>query len=307
MKNIFKILFVIVASGVLLFSCEDIETNFEELTNAPDPSATYYLQFIDASQSLETAVSESGDLVEIETTVSVALMGLPSSQDINVDLTLDPASTMEADMFTLSAQSITIPAGKTSGSVSLTTIAENMPVGEELSFIMNMDAGEHNNPNPNGTVVNYNMLRINFCPLVDNPGDLVGDYAGTDGAGAYMYNVNVTTSADGTELEVGAGLGFGFIADFWAETVTSGGNFKMTINGNGTIDIPRQYLFTTDYQGSPYDYEIAGTGKWENCGDTPRLILEYDIYYPGDDVGLAGTYSSYLDGMTYLTADITMQ
>ena len=55
-----------------------------------------------------------------------------------------------------------------------------------------------------------------------------------------------------------------------------------------------------------FDYEIKGSGKWENCAGKPRLLITYDIYYPGDEKGLAATYSSYLGGATVLTADITL-
>jgi hypothetical protein len=88
--------------------------------------------------------------------------------------------------------------------------------------------------------------------------------------------------------------------------VVAAGDFLMTVTGNGLIDIPRQYIYTTVYQGDQYDYEIKGSGKWENCGAKPKLIFTYDIYYPGDADGLAKTYAAYLGGIPYLTATLTM-
>jgi len=76
--------------------------------------------------------------------------------------------------------------------------------------------------------------------------------------------------------------------------------------GGGTVDIPRQYIFTTIYQGALSDYEIKGSGKWENCGSKPKLLITYDVYYVGDEKGLAATYAAYLDGLTVLTADLTL-
>lgn len=67
------------------------------------------------------------------------------------------------------------------------------------------------------------------------------------------------------------------------------------MNADGTVVIPRQYIYTTDYEGDPYDYEILGSGSWNSCGGTPTLTLEYDIYYPGEADGLAKVYSAYLN------------
>ncbi len=111
---------------------------------------------------------------------------------------------------------------------------------------------------------------------------------------------------NGTKLAV-TGIGKGFIEDFWGEAVTTGGTCLMTVNVNGTLDIPRQYIFTTDYKGDAYEYEIKGSGNWDNCGGKPALLINYDIYYPGDAKGLAAQYPSYLGGKAYLTATITLK
>ena len=282
MKNILKILFVFMATGALFFSCENEATNFDALTKAPDANASYFLQFIDAAQSFETGVTVDGDLIEIQTTVSVVLMGMPQTQDITVNLTVDPSSTIGSDMYTLSASSITIPAGQTSGSVDLTTVAAKMPVGQTVDLVLTIDAGEHNSPNPVGTELNYGLKRIEFCPLINGAADLVGSWTGDDA----WYSSIITTVVNGEDLDV-SGMGVGFIEDWWGETVTAGGTITMTVYGNGIVDIPRQYLFTTDYEGSPYDYEIKGSGKWTNCGAHPTLLITYDIYYVGEDAGLA--------------------
>jgi len=301
MKKIFKILFIYLAAGALFSACNE-ETNFDKLTEGPDPNASYYLQFIDAAQSFETGVTEAGGLKEVETTVAVVLMGMPQSEPITVNLTVDPTSTINADMYTLSATSITIPAGKTSGSVDLTTVAANMPVGETLKLVLTMNAGEHNSPNATAIKLIYDLKRIEFCSLAGGIADLVGTWAGDDAGYAVS---DITAAVNGTELEV-SNIGEAFIAHFWGETVISGGSFLMTVTGNGLVDIPRQYIFTTTYGGDPYDYEIKGSGKWENCATNPRLLFTYDIYYPGDADGLAKQYAGYLGGIPYLTADITL-
>jgi hypothetical protein len=144
-----------------------------------------------------------------------------------------------------------------------------------------------------------------YCPLANGVANLAGSWAGTDGQGDYTYESVITTAVSGTQLAV-TGIGKGFIEDFWGETVQSGGTCKMTVNVNGTLDIPRQYIFTTDYKGDAYDYEIKGSGTWDNCGSKPTLKISYDIYYPGDATGIAASYPSYFNGLTYLSAVLTL-
>ncbi|HCE58518.1 MAG TPA: hypothetical protein DER09_11985 [Prolixibacteraceae bacterium] len=303
MKNTFKFLFAL--GFVLAISACDEEVAFDALTSAPEAGSTYYLQFLNASKTMETGVTEAGGLVEATSTVAVSLMGMPSDQEITVNLTPDAANTLTSSMYTLSANSIKIPAGKTSGSVSFSTKAASMPVGQTLTFTLNMDAGEHNSPSATGTKLTYKVKRIEFCPLVNGIADLVGSWSGTDGQGDYTFPSQVTSAVNGTKLAV-SGLSVGFINGFWGEEVIEGGSFDMTVKGNGMIEIPRQYIYTTTYEGDPYDYEIMGSGKWENCGTSPKLILTYDIYYPGDEKGLAASYASYLGGVTYLKAELTL-
>jgi hypothetical protein len=297
MKTISRLMLLSFFAGAFTLSCEQLSV-FDQITNPPNPEDTYYVQFLKASQNLETGVTEAGGLKEIETPIAIALMGIPQASPITIDLTIDAASTITPSMYTLSANSITIPAGKTSGSVILKTNAEEMPVGETLKFVARISAGEHNAPNSNANNLVYNLKRIEFCPLEGGIADMVGTWSGDDGG----YEVSsIVTSVEGTKLKV-AGIGEEFIVDFWWEEVVDGGEFLMTVTGNGLIDIPRQYIFTTLYDGDNYDYEIQGSGKWENCGPNPRIIFNYDIYYPGDSDGLAKSYG----GVPYLTADLTM-
>jgi hypothetical protein len=141
-----------------------------------------------------------------------------------------------------------------------------------------------------------------YCPLANGVNSLVGSWEGTD---AYYPSV-VTTAVNGTKLAV-TGMNKGFIEDWWGEIITAGGTFNMTVNIDGTLDIPRQYIFTTVYKGVSYDYEIKGSGTWDNCGTKPAFTITYDIYYPGDAKGIAATYASYLNNIAFLSANITMK
>lgn len=302
MKNIYKLLFTLSIAGILIYSCMDKEAGFGSITSAPDPSATYYVQFLNAAKTMETGVTEAGALVDATSSVAVSLMGMPQTTPITVNLTPDPANTLTATMYTLSANSITIPAGSTSGSVTFATVTSKMPVGQTLKFALSISAGDHNSPSPTGTKLTYNIKRIDFCPLANGAASLVGSWTGKDAG----YNSSlIKTVTKGADLTV-SGFNVGFINDFWGEDIVQGGSFTMTVKGNGTVDIARQYIFTTIYQGALSDYEIKGSGKWENCGSKPKITITYDIYYVGDAKGLAETYKSYLGNIPYLTTIITL-
>ncbi|MEE4214458.1 MAG: hypothetical protein V2I34_05290 [Bacteroidales bacterium] len=114
-----------------------------------------------------------------------------------------------------------------------------------------------------------------YCPLEDLS-DLAGTYTGTDSEG---YATNVVTSVDGDDFLI-TGLCVGWMEGYWGETITEMVPLVVTMNVNGTLEIERQYAMTTDWNGDPYRYEIAATGRWNNCNKT--LYIEYDLYYEGE-------------------------
>lgn len=124
-----------------------------------------------------------------------------------------------------------------------------------------------------------------FCPVADISA-FFGAYGGTDA----KYDSQVVIAAKNSTSVTVTGLNYGWIVDYWGETVTSGGSITMNLDVNkGVISIADQYLFTTDYDGSPYDYWIkATTGLWSNCGAKPTITFSYQIYYK--DPANGGTY-----------------
>lgn len=304
MKNTIKHILSILAVGLFTLSCDYDESGYDSVIGEIDPNATYYIQFKNASKTLETSVTEDGDLIDIETSIVVALVGVPQSQDIVVNLEVDPSSTIASNMFELSANSITIPAGSTSGSIMIRTNTEAMPVAEELLLNMNIDAGEHSATA--GTTLSYKLSRIAFCPLTDGATDFVGTWTGSDGQGDdYTYSSTLTLSDATSNSITVSGINTSWIVGFWGEPIIEGGSFTMEVAGNGVVNIPQQYIYTTTYQGDSYRYEIKGSGKWENCDDNPKLIINYDIYYEGETTGLAQMYKSYFNNIPYLTATVT--
>ncbi|WP_108423779.1 DUF1735 domain-containing protein [Flagellimonas amoyensis] len=203
-KNINKIGVLSLFSCLLLFiSCDWDESNYDSLTKELDPNATYYIQFKDASQTLESGFDPSGEIIDIESTITVVLLGTPRAQDISVDLSLDPASTIEASMYEIGTTSLTIPAGETSASTTFRTITENMVEEELVTFILNIDMGENNATS--GTTLNYELTRLAPCRPV--PGtytiemaDSYGDGWQTDGGNG---GNGITIDLDGNIIEVG--------------------------------------------------------------------------------------------------------
>jgi len=280
MKNIIKYVLIFVIGGLVMSSCEDLESNYAAMTNDYDKSnTTYYIQYLNASQSFETAIDEAGLPTNIVTTVGVALLGAPQSSDVTVTIVADPSSTMTSSMYTLSATSIVIPAGLNSGSVSLTALAAEMPEDEVLNLVLNMDAGGAEAGT--GAQLNYALKRIKFCPL-DDLNTMAGKYGGTDDWG---LTVSVVATVDGDKFML-QGLNHTWIQDMWGEGVTDEVPVEVTMNPNGTLEIAEQYIFTTDWEGAPYEYSILdGTGIWDNCKKT--LIITYDILNTTDGYKLS--------------------
>ncbi len=301
MKNILKFLTLIAVVCLVAVSCDYDDTNFELLTNDVDPNATFYVQLKNNALTAQTDVASNGDLINVESTILISLMGLPQDQDITATLTHDPSSTLTESMYTLSANTVTIPAGESTASVDFSTVAENLPECDPVTLIVNLNAGENTTPSDRGNKLVYNIRRIVSLPLDNGFEDLAGGWGIEESLtnGVYYDEGNFTAQWDGTDMIV-SGLGAQMIVDFWGEPVVAGGTCKMQVAEDGSITIPRQYIFTTIYNGVNYDYEIEGTGIWGNyCGEAPVIKITYDIYYPGDAVGLAGSYSSYFGNSVF--------
>ena len=255
-------------------SCEELETNYASMTNDYDKNnTTYYIQYLNASQYFETAIDEDGLPMNIVTTVGVALLGAPQSSDVVVNLVVASESTLPSDAYELSANSITIPAGETSGSVDLTVLADKMTENEIVDLILDMDAGgaEANI----AAQLNYSLKRIRFCPLTDKS-DLVGSYEGSD---SYGYPSEVVTFLDGDNFML-EGLCRGWMTDYWGEVIITETPLIVTMNPNGTLVIDEQPYMTTTWNGDPQPaYSISATGKWDNCEKT--LLINYNLHQGG--------------------------
>jgi hypothetical protein len=281
MKNLIKYILVFVIGGVFLSSCEEEVSNWNAMTKDYDANnTTYYVQFLNATASYETAIDEAGLPTDIVATIGVALLGAPQSSDINVSLVVDPSSTISENMYSLSSSSIIIPAGSTSGSVTLTTVADEMPEDEALKLVLNMDAGGAEATS--AFQLNYTLKRIKFCPWVVD--DMVGSYSGSDfngyaGSGASGYSFEVF-KLDDTHIEV-AGMGQHLYSAIWGEVVTAGDRVVIQVNPNGTMEFENQFLCTTDDVWDYYMGPGGGDAKWDGCNMTFTIpwIWHWDDAY----------------------------
>jgi len=287
MKRIIRIIFIIMVGSAFLISCEEKETNFKSMYEewSPGTDGTYYLQFVNASQSFETGVDEQGGFIDINTTIAVALLGSPQSTDINVTINLDPASTVAESMYSLSASSITIPAGKTSGSFSLTAYTEKMPIDEWLDLIMVIDAGANNAPT--GTTLHYKLKRIKFCPWTID--EMVGTYSGSE---TNAYGINVESGAsfevfkkDDQTIQISGFIQSLWGPTYWGETPTAGNMVEFTYKPNGLLEFENQWALQTD---NTWDYYVGpggGDAKWDGCTETFTIpfYFHWDADY-GDNI-----------------------
>ncbi|TVZ58905.1 hypothetical protein NA63_1420 [Flavobacteriaceae bacterium MAR_2010_105] len=212
MKNILKQFMIITIGALTVFSCDYDDSEWDKLhNNAPDPSASYYVQFKDptgaAAQTQSVILTPQG-LQEISVPVVVGLNGLPQSQDITVNVSVDASSTAAANMYSLGATSLVIPAGETAGSTTLTSVLDNMPIDEEVTIVLNLDAGA--NTAGAGTKITYYFLRPEICLPVpgdyrvdmhDSWGDGWQTSSGTGGPG-------IQVTIDGVVTEVTLASGF---------------------------------------------------------------------------------------------------
>jgi len=173
---------------------------------------------------------------------------------------------------------LTIPANSNKGTITVKAIDNNLgeaPVTLKLKI----------SSSDKDIIIGTDVITLKiqkFCPFVMD--DFVGSWPGTDGFGTGSHrraSQVVIGTPTATTVKV-TGLNFGWISAKWGETITDGGTITMTVNPNGTTDIPDQYCFTTDYGGDSFVYWITGTGVFSNCGAKPTLTINYVVYYLSD-------------------------
>lgn len=303
MKKIVKIVSLFIASAIMLSACDDKATVlFEQLDDVKgELKNSVMLAGVPASANWFSQ-NYLGQELDATITLKVKMIGQPLDKPVTV--TVSVAANSEAKLGThvqLPNSSFTIPAGSFTTTFTVKVLNSGFVAEEKKDLVLQIASPDVNLATAS-TTATIELYEKTFCALSDGVNELVGDWSGND----FGYSSQVSITANVAKAVV-SGLGEPFIEDWWGEMVVDGGSFEMNVNlADNTVNIPRQYIFTTDYKGDLYDYEIQGTGTWNNCGAVPTLVLKYDIYYPGDAKGLAATYSSYLDGATVMTATLTL-
>jgi hypothetical protein len=201
-----------------------------------------------------------------------------SGSDRTFNIAVDDQSTSDPTSYSVPT-SVTVPANSNHGVLAIGLLDKNISAsGNTLILKFAQKDGLFTG---HSTAISINE----FCPLNNNP----GDFAGTWSANDFGYTENVTMTVNGDSLTV-SGLSVGMITDWWGETITSGGTFSMKVTDNSEVFIPRQFMYTTLYNGAPSSYDIKGSGTWKNCG-TPTIEITYDVYYAGDATGIGADYN----------------
>lgn len=261
MKKILKYFTIITAALLVSVSCDYDDTNFANLSKAPDTNATYYVQFKDAQQSLVVEVDPgTGDIIDdVSTTIVVTILGMPLEEDLIVNLQPNASSTATPNMYELSSPTVTIPSGSVSGSITVTTVAENMPVDEEVKLLLDIIS---ENSATAGTMLDYTMLRPGAClPL---PG---------------IYKIDmIDTYGDGWQTTTGDG----------------GAGMSLTIDGTTVTE----FGMCTNYEPSPFEC-TPGTSSASTTVEIPEGTEVAEWYFPGDSWGEISFKITAPDGTVY--------
>ena len=114
---------------------------------------------------------------------------------------------------------------------------------------------------------------------IEEVGEL-SEFASTSWSGEDAYfNSHVVTSFNCDGLTI-SGLNKELIEGWWGEPIVEEGTVYYTVDGSGVVTIADQYIFTTTYDGSLYDYNVSGTGTLDEV--TGELDLVYDIFNTTD-------------------------
>jgi len=128
---------------------------------------------------------------------------------------------------------------------------------------------------------------------------------GTDVIDAFNpsgYTSHVTTgiNCDGQTI---SGLNKEWMENIWGETIETEGTVLYTVDGAGVVTMASQYIFTTLYSGSYYDYTVSGTGTYD------ELTGEMNIQYYLDQEGFSPNGWMFANGYMatdYFEANLTL-
>ena len=238
-------------------------------------AGTEFINYAAFDTNVPTIIVVKGSTTDVDINVyATKPTGVERTFDVAVVAANTTANTASYSVPT----TITIPANSNKGTITVKAIDNNL--GEaQVTLKLKISSSDKD------IIIGTDVITLKiqkFCPFVIN--DFVGSWPGTDGFGTGSHkrvSQVVIGTPTATTVKV-TGLNFGWMTDKWGETITAGGTITMTINPNGTTSISDQYCFTTDYDGTSYEYWITGSGVFSNCGAKPTLTINYVVYYKSD-------------------------
>lgn len=284
--NILNILFFIFATALFVGCQEDYEDTEVESPSYDDDSA---VRFVD---------DNSTDVLLNNSIKSFSLTVIRDNEDGALEVPITVV-TNENSIFDIPG-SVSFAAGEDSVSLTI-SIADTARY--DVEYALELEFGDEYYQNPYKSEFNTysgEATVFDVCSLDTGMSDFEGTWSGYDHfieAYGYSYDSQVVAydaTDDGVTI---SGLNAEWITSYWGETITDGGTCVLTIDKDfGIIEIEEQYLFTTDYNGVAYVYNVYGSGTWDNCGDNLSIYIEYDLYNETDGYELPSYYySEYVD------------
>ncbi len=280
--NILNILFFIFATALFVGCQEDYEDTEVESPSYDDDSA---VRFVD---------DNSTDVLLNNSTLSFSLTVIRDNESDALEVPI-VVVTNENSVFDIPG-SVSFAAGEDSVSITI-SMADTATYDVAYALELEFDDEYYSNPYKSEyPTYSGEVTLLNVCALDNGMTDFEGSWTGYDHFIedlGYSY-VSEVVAYDATDEGVTiSGLNNGFITAYWGETIIDGGTCVLTIDENfGIVEIEDQYLFTTDYNGASYVYNVYGSGTWDNCGDNLSIYIEYDLYNETSGYELPSYYYS---------------
>ncbi len=267
MKNIFSILLTIIIFGTLFISCEEVETNFDALTEDFDPSVGGSLVFSNGNKIFEVENNAAGDVV---VPLTVQIWGAPTSSDANVSISVDGASTaVEGTHYTMGASSVTIPAGSAGTEVNLTMHTDNFAKGDTVLLVLNLSSDNFSS-DLFASTANLYLSKKPECPF--DIKTFTGAYIANE-AGYGEYDVSFKADSENPNRI--------WQSNFWDYTDEL---LAFDLDPEtGIVTVPEQSIT----MGDGNSYMVVGSGTYDPC--TGIMIVDFQ----GD---VDGTHEEYRPG-----------
>lgn len=254
-------------------------------SNGEESQADYAFDFTTAAFEAPpvSLTSDRNSLFETEMITITASIPEAILRDVSMDAVF-AGSAVEGEDYTLSANSITIPAGSTSGAIELTAQSDNMLEGEETISVSLENI-------TNGVEMVPQVLEItlgDLPPAIELKGVMSFRIGGTDNNGRAIHLRVLEDIADLSQYGIGiannGGGSDGREIDFPAISVSSGDDILL-VRDQDRMNI-------ADYFGeffNDYDHVIE-SGDVNFNGDDPFELYDEDIVIETyGDVELDGT------------------